>query len=346
MADALVPVELDPYNAETPMGVLSEPVTPAALVYVRNHFAVPEVDSESWRLRIGGSVEQPMTLSLADLQAMKTETVTMVLECAGNGRDTMVPQPPGTPWRVGAASTASFTGVALADVLAIAHPQPEAVEVLFRGADRGKVDRDRTETYERSLPVEVVGRPGPILAWEMGGEPLTAQHGAPLRLVVPGWYGMASVKWLIEIEFIDEPFRGFYQFERYIYASEDAIPDGTPVSAIRVRSVIASPRHDEPLAAGPVEVTGTAWSGEGPIARVEVSTDGGATWADAELGEAAGTEGFVPWRFDWGAEPGDHELVARATDTAGNRQPLEPVWNRWGYGNNTVHRVAITVTAA
>lgn len=346
MPDALVPVEVDPYNAETPMGVLDRPVTPTDLVYVRSHFAVPEVDAESWRLTISGAADRAVNLSLGDLRAMADESVTMVLECAGNGRSTMKPDPPGTPWRVGAASTTSFTGVPLAVVLGGLRPAPEVVEVLFRGADRGLVARDRIEPYERSLPLEIATAPGPILAWEMGGDPLSVPHGAPVRLVVPGWYGMASVKWLTDIEFITEPFRGFYQHERYVYEGEAGISDGTPVTAIRVRSVIGRPADGDRVTVGPLEVAGTAWSGAGAITGVRVSCDGGATWADADLGVRAGPHGATPWRFEWDAEVGSHVLVARAVDSTGDIQPLDSIWNRWGYGNNAVHRVAVTVVDA
>ena len=346
MSDALVTVEENPYNAETPMGLLDRAVTPPDLVYVRNHFAIPEVDADDWRLTVSGAVERPTSLTLTDLQGMAPDRVTMVLECAGNGRSTMKPDPPGTPWRVGAAGTTGFTGVPLAAVLAEVGARPEAVEVLFRGADRGLVAADRTESYERSLPLDVALAPGPILAWEMGGEPLTAPHGAPVRLVVPGWYGMASVKWLTDVEFITEPFRGFYQFERYVYEGETGVPDGTPVSAIRVRSVIARPADGEVLVVGLVEVAGSAWSGAGDIIGVEVSTDGGATWGEAGLGEPIGPHGATPWVFEWEAGAGTHLLMARATDAAGDSQPLDPIWNRWGYGNNSAHRVAVTVVDA
>jgi DMSO/TMAO reductase YedYZ molybdopterin-dependent catalytic subunit len=341
--DRLVPVETRPFNAETPLDALAEPLTPTDSFYVRNHFDVPTLDEREFRLRVGGLVRRPLELSLEELRGFPERSVVATLECAGNGRALMAPPPKGTPWRFGAVSTARFTGTSLHNVLEKARGLlPAAVEVLFAGADRGEVSPGRAVTFERSLPPEVALRQDVLLAWQMNGEPLAPDHGRPLRLVVPGWYGVASVKWLVEISGIDRPFDGYYQREKYVYEGEPGTPDGEPVAAMRVRAAIAQPADGEKLATGPVQVTGTAWSGAGTVARVEVSSDGGRTWAEAALGTADSVYAAAPWRFTWiPPAPGDYVLVARATDSAGNIQPLEPVWNSHGYGNNVAQRVKV-----
>jgi DMSO/TMAO reductase YedYZ molybdopterin-dependent catalytic subunit len=339
---ALIPVEDRPFNAETPLPALLEPVTPTPLFYVRNHFDVPHLDEARFRLRLCGLVERPLELRMEDVRALPQSQVTATLECAGNGRTLMTPRPGGTPWGWGAVSTALFAGTPLREVLHLARLRPEAADLLFTGADRGKVAPGREEPFARSLPREAVGNPDVILAWEMNGEPLTADHGFPLRLVVPGWYGVASVKCLVEIRALAEPFRGYFQGERYVYEQERGVPDGAPVAEMWVRSLIARPIEGAELGIGPVEIAGVAWSGEGPVVRVDVSADGGATWAAAELEPADSPHAGVRWRFLWQPQgAGEYELLARAADAAGNEQPLDPVWNAHGYGNNVVQRVRV-----
>jgi DMSO/TMAO reductase YedYZ molybdopterin-dependent catalytic subunit len=220
-----------------------------------------------------------------------------------------------------------------------------ALEVMFVGADAGEVSPDRTVRFERSLPLERAMHPDVLLAWEMNGEPLRPPHGYPLRLVVPGWYGVASVKWITEIRLIDTPLDAHFQTERYIYLGEQGLADGTPVTRMRVRALIVHPAEGEPLPAGAATtVRGTAWSGQAPVTRVEVSVDGGSTWRDADLGTAASFYAAVPWSIDWTpTHAGRHLLLARASDAAGNVQPLEQVWNELGYGNNAVQRLDVQV---
>jgi sulfite oxidase len=334
-----------PLNLEAPLGALAEPVTPTDNFYQRTNFLIPEIDGGAWSLSIGGSVRQPLTLSLDDLRALPARTVTMTMECAGNGRARLRPLPPGQPWDMGAVSTGTFTGVPLRDVLERAGVGAAAVEVMFVGADAGEVDPDRTIRFERSLPLERGMHPDVLLAWEMNGEPLRPPHGYPLRLVVPGWYGVASVKWLTEIRLIDAPLDAHFQTERYVYVGEAGLPDGTPVTAMRVRALILHPAEDEPLSAGAATaVRGTAWSGQASITRVEVSVDGGATWRDARLGTAASPYAAVPWSLEWTpTDAGRYLLIARASDAAANVQPLEQVWNELGYGNNAAQRLKVEV---
>ena len=263
----------------------------------------------------------------------------MTLECAGNGRRGMDPAPAGTPWGYGAVSIVEFTGTPVSNVLDKAGILEEAVEVVFYGADRGDVAPGRTESYVRSLPLEVALSPDTILAWEMNREPLTANHGFPLRLVLPGWYGMASVKWVTQIRVSREKFSGFFQDERYIYSEEDGTREGEPVRRIRVRSLILDAAAK---AGGHLEIVGVAWSGKGTISKVEISWDGGIQWSEAELDESNSPFDIQRWQFLW--RPTSREqfkFVSRATDTAGDVQPISDRWNRLGYGNNGLHALRV-----
>jgi DMSO/TMAO reductase YedYZ molybdopterin-dependent catalytic subunit len=343
-APGLVTVTEHPFNAEAPLEALAELLTPTPLFYVRCNFAMPEIEPGSWRLVVDGEVEHSIELTLAELRALPQRSVTLTIECAGNGRLHMAPVPSGTAWNLGAVSTATFTGVPLRHLLERVRPAETAREVLFLGADGGDVETGQTVSFARSLPLAAARAPEVLLAWAMNDEPLPREHGAPLRLVVPGWYGMASVKWLVGIRLLAEPFHGHFQTERYIYVQERGTPDGTPVTRMRVRSLIASPADGAELGAAPVRVRGSAWSGHGGIRRVEVSTDGGATWAEAELGTPPSQHAATPWRLEW-LPPGAglYQLISRATDEAGNHQPLEQVWNAQGYGNNVVQRIEVRV---
>jgi DMSO/TMAO reductase YedYZ molybdopterin-dependent catalytic subunit len=244
------------------------------------------------------------------------------------------------PWGERAVACATFTGVPLRD--AMPRP-PDAVELLFRGADEGEAHGHRM-AFERSLPIERALHPDTLVVLAMNGEPLTPEHGAPARLLVPGWYGMASVKWLAEVRALREPFRGFYQAEHYVYRQQRGALDA-PVTTMRVKSIIASPAEGARLAAGQaVRVAGHAWSGAAAIRRVEVSDDGGRAWRPATLGKPASPYAWTPWRLDWTpTREGRVTLLSRATDAAGNAQPLEAPWNALGYGNNECGHVTVDV---
>jgi DMSO/TMAO reductase YedYZ molybdopterin-dependent catalytic subunit len=332
-------------NEEAPLRALARPVTPTADFFQRTNFLIPEIDSADWSLSVDGLVRTPLTLSWNEVRSMPSRTVAVTLECAGNGRGLLTPLPAGQPWGLGAVSTALFTGVPLRAVLGLAGLADGAVEVLFAGADAADIGSGRTERFERSLPLNKALHPDVLLAWEMNGQPLPPRHGYPLRLVVPGWYGVASVKWLTEIRVLDEAFEGHFQTERYIYIGDPETPDGTPVARMRVRALIGEPSEGEQLTIGmATTVRGTAWSGDAPVSRVEVSFDGGEAWHDAELGAAPSPYAALPWSIAWTpTTPGHHLLLARATDAAGNVQPLAPVWNQLGYGNNAVHRLEVEV---
>jgi DMSO/TMAO reductase YedYZ molybdopterin-dependent catalytic subunit len=266
-ADAgLVVHRADPLNAETPQAALAGTTAVASdRFYVRNHFAIPDLDPATWRLQVGGLAGRPLSLTLADLRSMQAQTAVVTLECAGNGQSALDPAVPGEQWGLGAAGAAAWTGVPLTDVLAAAVQAPGARQVVFRGADRGQVEeRDEPVHFERSLPVRYLGSAAALLAYVMNGQRLPRFHGYPLRLTVPGWYGVASVKWLTGIDLVDRPFDGFFQTDRYRV-------DGQPVTLQAVRSVITEPPPEAALESGEVVVRGLAWSGAALIARVEVS---------------------------------------------------------------------------
>jgi DMSO/TMAO reductase YedYZ molybdopterin-dependent catalytic subunit len=334
-------------NHGMPLEALREEITPAGLHYLLIHFDIPAVDAGTWRLEVDGLVRRPLSLSLDDVRSRGATTAAVTLECAGNGRSQLEPRPVSQPWGHEAVGTARWTGLPLRVVLEEAQLLDGSVEAVFTGLDRG-FDGGIEQAYERSLPVEEALGDDVLLAWQMNGAPLPPQHGFPLRLVVPGWYGMTHVKWLRRIDVIDHPFEGYQQARAYRIRATEEEP-GTPVTRIMPRSLMEPPGIPEFLSrrrhidAGPCVLTGRAWSGWGPVTRVEVSTDAGRSWADAELGDGPGAFAWRPWRFAWEAEPGDHELCSRATDASGNVQPEDPPWNLGGYANNAVQRIGVTV---
>jgi DMSO/TMAO reductase YedYZ molybdopterin-dependent catalytic subunit len=336
-------------NHGMPLEALRYDVTPPGLHYVLTHYDIPGIDPSSWRLEITGAVERPLSLDLAALARRPAVTERVLLECAGNGRARYTPRPISQPWLLEAVGTAEWTGTPLAPLLEEAGVSPDAVDVVFTGADHGS-ERGVEQDYARGLPLAEAMHPATMLAWGMNGGPLPPQHGAPLRLVVPGWYGMAHVKWLTRIEVLDRPFDGF-QNETAYRLKVDADDHGEPVTRILPRALLAPPgwpdfmTRDRFVRAGTVELTGRAWSGRAPVTRVEVSTDGGATWADAELiDDPRHPFAWRAWRYTWTAEPGTAQLLARATDEVG-AQPVEQDWNRQGMANNLVQRVPVTVLA-
>jgi DMSO/TMAO reductase YedYZ molybdopterin-dependent catalytic subunit len=340
----LLTVEERPFNAETPLGDLSQAITPADLFFVRTHFDIPKLDPSEYRLAVEDGLRTVAPLTLSEIHALPARTITATLECAGNGRMLLEPPVPGVRWGFGAVSTARFTGASLHHLLERAGIPDSAAEILFVGADSGDVEPDRKVAFERSLPVSWARHPDTILAWELNGEPLTSPHGFPLRLVVPRWYAVASVKWITRIRFLKEPFQGHFQTEKYRYQSESGIPENSPVAAMRVRALVSRPFHGETLALGRAEIRGVAWSGEAPIREVEVSFDGGGSWRSADLERPSSEHSWTPWHIDWTPpSPGDYAIVSRATDAAGNTQPLSQAWNAQGYGNNAVQRVDVRI---
>jgi DMSO/TMAO reductase YedYZ molybdopterin-dependent catalytic subunit len=336
-------------NRGIPLEALRYEITPTGLHYLLNHFDICDIDPASWRLEVSGLVERRLSLALDDLMRMPQATLPVTLECAGNGRAFTHPRSIGQPWMREAVSTANWTGVRLATVLKEAGLKQQAADVVFWGADHG-IERGEEFTFARSLTPAFALREEMLLAHSMNGAPLEPQHGAPLRLVVPGWYGMASVKWLARIEAIDRPFDGFQQAHGYHYRQSEDEP-GTPVTYARVRSLMVPPGFPDFIsqarivAAGRVRLTGRAWSGNGvPVTRVEVGI--GDRWQDAVLGSQPGPYAWHSWRYDWDAAPGEYELACRATDAEGNIQPLEQWWTLGGMGNNIAHKIAVLVRPA
>ena len=340
-------VGLSNRNSGLPLEALRYDVTPAGLHYLLIHFDVPFVTSaDDWTLDIAGCVGTPKRWTMAEIRALPQKTLRVTLECAGNGRAKFSPRLVSQPWENGAVGTAEWTGTPLRHVLERAGLTDKAVDVVFYGTDRG-FDGGNEHNYGRSLKPDVAMSDDVLLVHTMNGQPLLPQHGFPLRLVVPGWFGMASVKWLNRIEVIDAPFQGHQQVKTYVYR-KDSNDKGVPVSHLRVKSLLVPPGMPDwytrrrLVDQGTIEITGRAWSGAGvPIVKVEFGVDG--QWQEATLDAPVGTYAWRGWRATWQATPGEHELSCRATDAQGNVQPLETPWDMAGFGNNVVHRVAVTV---
>lgn len=339
-------LQLAARNRGMPLEALKLPITPSGLHYLLVHFDIPFLDSSTWQLRVGGNVHHPLQLSLSDLRELPATTMRVTLECAGNGRAFLEPRPRMQPWLNEAVSTAEWTGVLLKDVLDRAVLTAETVELVFSGADSGVAERIE-HRYQRSLPLTEVLGGDVLLAYAMNGRALEPQHGFPLRLIVPGWYGMASVKWLDSIDAVSVPFEGYQQTRSYMIKTDESDP-GIPVTRMKVRALMVPPGAPDGLArrrrvpAGQVVLEGRAWSGVAEVDRVQVSVDG--TWFDAVLEPRRSASCWQHWTLQWAAEPGPHELACRATDAAGNAQPLDPEWNLQGMGNNAVQRIGVYVT--
>jgi sulfane dehydrogenase subunit SoxC len=343
-------LQLAARNHGMPLEALRWDLTPLGLHYLLTHYDIPEVEAESWRLAVGGLVERPLSLSLSELRQRDSVEIAVTMECAGNGRALVEPHVVSQPWLLEAVGTARWRGVPVSSLLADAGVREEAVEAVFTGLDRG-VEGEEEQAYERSLPVGVLLEGDALLAYEVNGVPLPPQHGFPLRLVVPGWYGMTSVKWLSQITLVDRPFDGYQMRHSYRLRHEED-EQGEQITTIAPRSLMVPPGIPEFLtrsrvvAAGRCELVGRAWSGGAEIVGVDVSTDGGVSWVPAELGPATlGSRAWRSWTHIWDASPGEYELCCRARDAAGAEQPLDPPWNVGGYVNNAVQRVAVTVTS-
>ena len=331
-------------NSGMPLEALRYDVTPAGLHYLLIHFDIPEAVA-GWTVTVEGRVRAPRAWPVDELQRLPAVTRRVTMECAGNGRGQMSPRYPSMPWLEEGVSTAEWTGVPLRVLLEAAGLGADAREIVFHGTDRG-LDRGIEHTFSRSLvPAEAL-REEVLVAWAMNGAPLLPQHGFPLRLVVPGWYGMASVKWLSRIEVLDHAFEGVQQTMSYHFRTV-AGEKGVPCTRMRVNSLMAPPgipdfyARRRFLKPGPVRILGRAWSGEATIAKVEFGVDG--AWSAARLDPAPAPQAWQRWEADWEATPGTHVLRCRATDAAGNVQPLEPAWDVTGFGNNAAQAVEVIV---
>lgn len=336
-------------DLETPVEDLNSWLTPVPHFFVRNHMHEPsELDAGSWRVSIGGEVERPVTLSLADIFKLPSHSVVNTLECAGNGRGFYRPQVPGVQWGKGAVGTARFSGPRLREVLQHAGIKPSGKHVMFRGMDEvpGKVP-----PFIRSLPIEKVLDADTLLATHMNGAPLTKHHGFPARVLAPGWVGAASCKWLTEIKILPSEFEGNFMNPGYrlpntpVKPGEAIKPEDThPLTGLNVKSVITGPLDGSRVRAGRVSVHGAAWAGEAEVVKVEVSTDAGASWKTATLGRDHARFSWRLWSYEWNAMNGDHTILARGTDNQGRTQPAAGVWNPSGYLYNAVDQVTIHVS--
>ena len=334
-------------NKGMPLEGLRYSVTPTGIHYLLIHYDIPEVNLNEWQLKVEGLVGKPLNLTLEEVKKRPAKTIAVTMECAGNGRALFAPRRISQPWLLEGIGTAEWTGTPLRGILQEANLRPGASEIIFTGLDRG-VEGDEVQYYQRSLSISEAMREEVLLAYEMNGEPVQPQHGYPLRLLVPGWYGMTSVKWLERIEAVAEPFEGYQMAKVYRY-SQTADEPGEPVTLIRVRALMVPPGIPDFLTrtrlvqAGPVTLTGKAWAGRLSVSRVEASSNGGSTWFDAELDRPVSPYAWRSWTFRWNARPGTYTLCVRATDSEGNVQPLEQQWNFGGYGNNSVQRVNVIV---
>ena len=338
-------------NHSMPLEALRHAVTPIGLHYLLTHFDIPLVDPSTWELQVGGHVHNPIRLSLDELKARPSETLTVTLECAGNGRARLAPRPLSQPWLSEAVGTSEWTGTRLAPILAEAGLREHSHEVVFTGLDRG-IQGGVEQQYERSLSVAEAVRDEVLLAYAINGQPLPPQHGFPVRLIVPGWYGMAHVKWLRSITVLDHPFEGYQQALAYHYRRSDG-DSGTAVTRMLPRALMVPPglpdfmsrtRFVEPTIH---QVEGRAWSGIAPVTRVEFSDTGGDSWAEVTLGDDVSPYAWRGWTHSWDAtKPGEYELCVRTTDAAGNEQPVLQNWNLEGVQNNAVQRVRVIVGPA
>jgi sulfane dehydrogenase subunit SoxC len=338
-------------NHSLPLEALRYALTPVGLHYLLIHFDIPLVDPGDYALTVGGHVGRSLRLTLDDITSRPSMTLAVTLECAGNGRSHLSPRPLSQPWLVEAVGNAEWTGTPLAPILEEAGLHRGASDVVFTGLDRG-VQGGVDQWYERSLTVADASRPEVLLAYAINGRPLPPQHGFPVRLIVPGWYGMAHVKWLRSITVLDHAFQGYQQATAYHHrtSADDA---GEPVTRILPRALMVPPGVPDFMTrtrfVEPADhlIEGRAWSGRAPITLVELSVDGGASWSAAALEEAESAFAWRRWTFRWHAtRAGDHELCVRATDAAGNTQPLDHDWNLEGVQNNAVQRVRVVVGGA
>jgi sulfane dehydrogenase subunit SoxC len=301
--------------------------------FVRSNGPVPVIDPKLWRLEVTGAIERPCSLSLDDLQRLGSSGIEAFLECAGNGRTRFDPLPPGTPWRNDAVGNAVWEGVPLGRVLDLAGVKPGTVDVVSQGGDFPEM--------RRGLPLAGARDPDVLVVWAMNGEPLPVAHGGPVRLLVPGWAGIASTKWLVGIEAIDRAFDGFWNTDNYVIRDERGDPL-RPVAEMPPKSVIVAPADGETISTGPARICGWAWSGFAPIQIVEISTDGGRCWHPADL-HPGERRGWRRWEMVWDAPPGWYRLQARATDERRLSQPVVAPWNAKGYQMNDIHEVVVAV---
>jgi DMSO/TMAO reductase YedYZ molybdopterin-dependent catalytic subunit len=340
----------EPLNLEMPFSSLKAFITPNESFYVRCHFPVPQLTAPEWRLKVEGEVERPFELSYDELSKMELRTIAATLECAGNNRIFLEPKVKGVQWGLGAVGNASWTGVPLSAILDRAKLKANAIEIILEGADEGEVDKSPTPagkiSFCRSLPMNKA-RADVLLAYQMNGEKLSATHGFPLRAIVPGWYAMASVKWLRRIIVTNKRFNGFYQSLDYSYWDRSGpLPTLAPLTEQQTKAEIARPENGETVASNSTyRVHGAAWTGTGEISRVEVSVDAGKTWNAAKLLGESVKNAWRLWEYDWRtpANAGRHVIIARASDSRGTTQPTDRSADRGTYMINHLLPVEVDI---
>ena len=338
----------DPLNLEMPFESLDGFVTPTKSFYVRTHFPIPKIDRNKWRLRIEGEVEKPFELSYEDLIKLEGRTIPATLECAGNNRGLLDQKVKGVQWGLGAVGNAKWTGVPLSILLERAGVKGSAREVILEGADGGTLDDPKGPAGElkfaRSIPL-TKAREDVLLAYKINDVDLPPEHGFPVRAIVPGWYAVASIKWLERIIVTDQPFAGYYQTLDYAYwKRRGELAELVPLSELQIKAEIARPSEGEVVRANSnVRVHGAAWTGDGEITKVELSTDAGSTWTEAKLIGESQPNAWRLWEFNWQspAKPGKRTLIARATDSKGRTQPTQRDPDRGTYMIN--HLLPVTV---
>jgi DMSO/TMAO reductase YedYZ molybdopterin-dependent catalytic subunit len=330
-----------PLNLETPLRELTSDLTPYELFFVRNNYDGPEMDRAQFALKVDGEVDNPLVLSLADLGRMEQVTQTVTLECAGNGRSFHQPKAPGLQWEYGAVGTAVWRGVRLADVLKLARPRRTAQHVVPDGNDAPPVPA--APDFIRSHPLWKAMEPHTMIALEMNGAPVPHLHGGPARLLVPGWVGSASIKWLTRLTLAEKEWGGPFM-QRSYRSPRAADPKETySLQSLECKSVIVGPADAAALGAGPQTITGFAWAGEAAIVAVDVSTDGGQTWTPARLVGDEQRYGWRRWEHAWQAAAGAHTIMARASDSFGRLQPPSRPGDPQGYRWNVIHAVRVSV---
>jgi DMSO/TMAO reductase YedYZ molybdopterin-dependent catalytic subunit len=350
-AGGLIIREKDPLNLEFPFATLDSFITPNEKFYVRNHFPIPELEAKTWKLKVDGAVKKELELTYDQIRKLPSKTVMATLECAGNGRTSLKPKAKGVQWDLGAVSNAEWTGVPLSAVLEAAGLDDGAVEVVLEGADRGEVKTDIRPAnpvlhFARSLPLTKVRKGEVLLAYQMNGKELPVNHGFPLRAIVPGWFGMASIKWLQRLIVTKQPFNGFFETIDYSYFSTSkGVPEVLPIQELQVKAQIARPKPGEVVdAKAKYRIHGAAWTGESDIRKVELSFDDGKTWREATLGDRAVHFAWRFWEYSWTPEKaGAVSIMARATDARGVTQPMKRDPNRRNYIINHVVPLEVTV---
>ncbi len=340
----------DPLNLEMPFSTLDGFITPTKSFYVRTHFPLPAIDRDAWWLHVEGEVEKPFAINYEELLKLGSLTIPVTLECAGNNRNFLEPKAKGVQWGLGAVGTAEWTGVPLSILLDRAKVKPDACEVILEGADGGILQEPKRPSgkvhFARSIPL-AKARQDVLLAYQMNGDELPPQHGFPLRAVVPGWYAMASIKWLQRIIVMDRPFSGYYQTMDYSYWKRRGdIAELVPLTEMQIKAEIAKPIQGEIISANSnMRVHGAAWASDAEITKVDLSTDGGARWHEATLIGESKPNAWRLWEFEWRtpAAAGKQTLVARATDSVGRTQPVQRDPDRGTYMINHLLSIEVEV---